>query len=59
MMDRNREPLDEPSEAELEELAKITPSDVDRAQARWRKDAPAEFRDLLDAEPSKTPAKGE
>jgi len=48
--DRRREKLDEPTDEELDELAKITPEDIERASARWKKDAPPEFRDLLDAE---------
>ncbi len=50
MTDRRREELDTPSEEELDKLAEITPADVDRAMARWRKNAPAQFKDLLDAE---------
>jgi hypothetical protein len=42
------EPL---SEEQLERLAEINPEDVERAKLQWKKDAPREMRDLLDAEP--------
>ncbi len=38
------------TDAELDDAAEITPGDIDRAVAAWREDAPAEFKDLLDAE---------
>lgn len=39
------------SEAELDELSKIGPEQIARAQRRWRRDAPDEFKGLLDATP--------
>lgn len=37
------------SDAELDALSQITPSDIERAKAAWEQDAPAPFRNLLDA----------
>jgi hypothetical protein len=37
------------SDAELEALSQITPTDIARAQAAWEQDAPAPFKKLLDA----------
>jgi hypothetical protein len=37
--------------AELMELAKITPADIEPAKAAWRENARPAFKDLLDAEP--------
>jgi hypothetical protein len=55
-MDRGRKvPLGKPldlSDEDLDELAEITPADIVEAQSRWREDAPAEFKNLLDAEPT-------
>jgi hypothetical protein len=39
------------SNAELDELARITPEDVERAGQRWEGIASPEVRALLDAEP--------
>ncbi|MBA3341637.1 MAG: hypothetical protein H0T48_07360 [Gemmatimonadaceae bacterium] len=50
MTDKRREKLDVPSQDKLDELARITPSDVDRAVSRWKRHAPPQFRDLLDAQ---------
>jgi hypothetical protein len=36
------------SESELDKLAEISASDVERAQARWHQVAPLGFRDLAD-----------
>ena len=47
-------PLGKPlelTEEQLEILAQITPSDIEKAKAFWRAHAPAEFADLLDAQP--------
>jgi hypothetical protein len=35
--------------AGLMELARITPSDIERAKAAWKKHAPPEMKKLLDA----------
>jgi hypothetical protein len=43
--------FDAATEAELDAAAEITPDDIARAQAAWRRDASPEFRDLLDARP--------
>lgn len=45
------------TEAELDQLAEITPEDIEDAKASWRRNAPPEFRDLLDAAP--IPLEGE
>lgn len=37
------------SDAELEALSQITPTDIERAKAAWEQDAPAPFKKLLDA----------
>lgn len=37
------------TDAELDELAEITPADVADAQNAWHQDAPSEVKDLLDA----------
>jgi hypothetical protein len=37
--------------AELLELAKITPADIEHAKATWRRDARPEAKELLDAVP--------
>jgi hypothetical protein len=37
------------SDEELEQLAQITDDDIEAAKNLWRKNAPDEFRDLLDA----------
>ncbi len=43
------------SDEELDALAEIAPGDVEQAKIQWRKDAPPEFADLLDATPDETP----
>ena len=35
---------------QLDELAKVTPTDIVKAQEAWRNAAPKEFKTLLDAE---------
>ncbi len=35
---------------QLDELAKVTPTDIVKAQELWRSSAPKEFKTLLDAE---------
>lgn len=39
------------SDGELEEVADIRPQDVEAAKQAWRRDAPPQWKDLLDAEP--------
>lgn len=39
------------SDKELDKLAEVTPEDVERAKEYWRRNAPKQARDLLDAEP--------
>lgn len=39
------------SDDELEQLAAVTPTDIEQAKAFWRAHAPDEFQDLLDAQP--------
>lgn len=41
------------SDAELDKLAAITPTDIDSAARAWRQDAPAALKPLLDATPDK------
>lgn len=50
MADKRRQPADL-TDAELDELAEITPEDVADAQRAWRADARPKVRDLLDAKP--------
>jgi hypothetical protein len=54
MADQRREKTDT-SDAELDRLAEITPADIVDAQRAWRKDAPTESKDLLDATPDDPP----
>ncbi len=49
------EPIEPWSEEELDELSIITPEDIAAAEAQWRKDVPAAFRNLLDAQPEPEP----
>lgn len=37
------------SDAELEALSQITPTDIARAKAAWEQDAPTTYKKLLDA----------
>lgn len=53
MADKKQVPLGKPLEltdAELEALAEVTEEDIAEAKKLWRKEAPAEFKNLLDAE---------
>lgn len=55
---RAAHPLQRPLSAndpELQRAAEITPEDVDRAKASWRRHAPGQFRGLLDATPDAPP----
>lgn len=49
--------FDAATEAELDAAAEITPDDLARAAAAWRRDASPAFRDLLDATPEDRPAR--
>lgn len=40
-----------PPEQSLPDPAEITAEDVERARLAWERDAPPEYRNLLDAEP--------
>jgi hypothetical protein len=40
-----------PMSPETQAAAQISPDDVARAKVAWERDAPPEFRHLLDAEP--------
>jgi hypothetical protein len=46
-----RGPVRNLSDAELDELARITPEDLERARQHWERFAPPELRGLLDAIP--------
>lgn len=37
------------SEQEILEQAKVTPDDIEESKAAWKRDAPREFVDLLEA----------
>ena len=53
MPDKTKTPLGKPLELtdeELEQLAEVTEEDIEIAKKFWRKEAPAEFKNLLDAE---------
>lgn len=45
------------SDAELDERARITPADIERAKQAWRRSASPAFRDLLDGESNAEPKK--
>lgn len=49
-MAKDLKPL-KPSEKQLEELAEITPEDIEAAKLTWEEVAPPKYRTLLDAEP--------
>lgn len=48
MADKRREPAPL-TEAQIVEQAKITPDDIARARAWWKKHAPPDLRDAYDA----------
>jgi uncharacterized protein YdaT len=53
MMPDKKIPLGKPLELtdeQLDQLAQVTPIDIEKAKAFWRAHAPEEFKDLLDAE---------
>jgi hypothetical protein len=54
LIPKKRVPLGRPlrhTEKQLEELAKVTPADIERAQILWQKYAPRKYKNLLDAQP--------
>jgi len=55
MTNQTPEPIEPWTEEELDDLSIITPEDIERAHAQWRKDVPAAFANLLDAQPEKPP----
>jgi hypothetical protein len=52
-----RGPVRQLSDAELDELARITPADIEAARQRWERTASPEFRALLDAQPGEEATK--
>jgi hypothetical protein len=52
-----RGPVRHLSGAQLDEMAKITAEDIERARQRWEQIGSLEVRDLLDAEPDDAVAK--
>lgn len=46
---RRRETVTKYSTAELTELAKVTPTDIEKAKAAWKRSVPRKYRNLLDA----------
>lgn len=51
---KKRVPLGKPlqlTDEQLDQLAEVTPGDIEKAKAFWRAHAPAEFERLLDAQP--------
>lgn len=50
---KKRVPLGRPlqlTDEQLDQLAEVTPGDIEKAKAFWRANAPAEFETLLDAQ---------
>jgi hypothetical protein len=45
------DPIDSPSDAQLDQLADVTDLKIERSRDRWKSEAPAELRELLDATP--------
>ena len=48
-------PLGKPLELtdeQLDQLAEVTPADIEKTKVFWRTHAPEKFKDLLDAEPT-------
>lgn len=39
------------SDAQLDDLSRITQADIERAQEAWKRDAPEQAKNLLDAVP--------
>jgi hypothetical protein len=53
MADPKIVPLGKPlelSDEQLDQLAEVTPTDIEKAKVFWRTHAPEEFKTLLDAE---------
>ncbi len=47
---KRRQPLGAPLPNSTEQDAEITPADIERAKQSWKKNAPPQYRDLLDAD---------
>jgi hypothetical protein len=50
---KKRVPLGKPlqlTDEQLDQLAIVTPADIEKAKVFWRNNVPAEFETLLDAE---------
>ena len=50
---KKRVPLGKPlklTDADLDRLSQVTPSDIEAAKIRWRQNAPKKYKNLLDAE---------
>lgn len=47
---KRRQPLGKPLPEATEETAVITQADIDRAKQAWKKNAPPQYTELLDAE---------
>ena len=53
MSDKKKVPLGKPlklNSKQLDKLSQVTEEDIEKAKQLWRKYAPPEFADLLDAE---------
>lgn len=53
MPDPKKVPLGKPLELtdeQLDQLAEVTPTDIEKAKVFWRTHAPKEFKTLLDAQ---------
>ena len=53
MLDPKKIPLGKPlqlTDEQLDELSKVTETDIEKARQLWRNTAPLEFETLLDAE---------
>lgn len=54
MPDAKKIPLGKPlnlTDEDLDDLSKVTPTDIEKAKQLWRNTAPEEFQSLLDAQP--------
>ena len=50
---KNRVPLGRPlqlTDEQLDQLAQVTPEDIEKAKAFWRNNAPPKFASLLDSQ---------
>lgn len=48
---RQQLPISKPSAEQLSRFAAISDEDIERSRSTWKSDAPARFKELLDAEP--------